>query len=571
MTDASALETLARLADESEAAEIAAEARALAGRAAEGRFYVACVGQFKRGKSTLINALVGTSVLPTGVVPVTALPTVVRHGEPAVRVKRQDGAWIAVDPGTLAAWVTEQGNPGNRKRVAGVEVFVPSPLLAAGMCLVDTPGLGSVFEANAGATRAFVPHIDAAVVVLGADPPISADELALVGEVAGAVDHLVFVLNKADRLSPGESREAAVFAEQVLSRRLGYPVGRLLEVSALAATQDPPEAGEWNSLVGALERLALSSRQALVAAAVSRGLDRLGRRLRRVLLEQQAALVRPIEESERRVRGLTAVAADTDRALVELGPLLGVDQQRVSLGFGYREAEFLAQAGPAGVAALRERLAAAAPTGPGLGRRKALELANGVAREVLRPWLEDSERAADHAYRETVGRFVELANGILRRVGSATEREVAEPGIEVGDADSLARKRGFYFTDLLSRHLPATPWVWIVDACVPRTLRRRRAATAAERYVGDLLRVNAARVRADLDERLRNSRHRLEVLLRTVLHAGRQAAARALDRARAARAAGRTAVEREVAEIDHRLARLDGIHETHRAELVSRA
>ncbi len=50
---------LAGLAQEVEAEPVAEEARELAARVSEGRFYVACVGQFKRGKSTLLNALIG--------------------------------------------------------------------------------------------------------------------------------------------------------------------------------------------------------------------------------------------------------------------------------------------------------------------------------------------------------------------------------------------------------------------------------------------------------------------------------------------------------------------------------
>jgi len=56
----------------------------------------------------------------------------------------------------------------NKIGVEAVEVFVPSPLLSSGMCLVDTPGIGSVFAGNTMTTREFVPHVDAAIVVLGA-------------------------------------------------------------------------------------------------------------------------------------------------------------------------------------------------------------------------------------------------------------------------------------------------------------------------------------------------------------------------------------------------------------------
>ncbi len=63
---ASRLLRLGRLAQELGAEPVAEEARELAARVSEGRFYVACVGQFKRGKSTLLNALVGHEVVPTG-------------------------------------------------------------------------------------------------------------------------------------------------------------------------------------------------------------------------------------------------------------------------------------------------------------------------------------------------------------------------------------------------------------------------------------------------------------------------------------------------------------------------
>jgi ribosome biogenesis GTPase A len=72
---------LAELAHDFGAERLEDEAKYLAQRLMEGRFYVACIGQFKRGKSTLLNALVGDEILPTGVVPVTTVPTVLRYGE----------------------------------------------------------------------------------------------------------------------------------------------------------------------------------------------------------------------------------------------------------------------------------------------------------------------------------------------------------------------------------------------------------------------------------------------------------------------------------------------------------
>ncbi len=167
------LELVADLAAELGAERVRDEALALAERVAEGRFYVTCVGQFKRGKSTLLNALVGRPILPTGVVPVTATPTIVRYGDPpSAIVRHADGHTHVIEVDAVSQYVAEEENPGNLKEVAAVEVLLPSSLLRGGMCLVDTPGLGSVFEVATESTHAFVPHIDAALLVVGADPPI---------------------------------------------------------------------------------------------------------------------------------------------------------------------------------------------------------------------------------------------------------------------------------------------------------------------------------------------------------------------------------------------------------------
>src|SRR6266508_453640 len=188
---------IGRIAAELGAGEIAGDARALAERVAEGLFYVACVGQFKRGKSTLLNALIGQPLLPTGVIPVTAVVTVVRYGDVRAVVHFDDRREQSVEPAALADYIAEERNPRNEKQVRVVEVYAPSDLLSSGMCLVDTPGLGSVFRQNTETTREFLPHIDAALVVLGADPPISGEEAAIAEEIGRDVPHMLFVINKA--------------------------------------------------------------------------------------------------------------------------------------------------------------------------------------------------------------------------------------------------------------------------------------------------------------------------------------------------------------------------------------
>src|SRR5208282_297425 len=144
------------------------------------------------------------------------VPSILRYGKTlAARVRFDAAEWTDIPARLLGEYVSERENPENTKGVTGLELFVPSSLLKTGMCLVDTPGLGSVFAGNTAATHAFVPHIDAAIVVIGADPPLSGDELQFVDTVAHQVHHMVFVLNKADRASEAERTAAIEFARDV--------------------------------------------------------------------------------------------------------------------------------------------------------------------------------------------------------------------------------------------------------------------------------------------------------------------------------------------------------------------
>jgi len=157
-----------------ELADVAADrpegerAARLAERLGAGRFVVSVVGEFNRGKSMLVNALVGAEVLPTGVLPLTAVATEVAYGDPGAVVVLSDGTRRAVSPADVADYVTEERNPANERGVARVEVRGRWPLLAPGVVLVDTPGIASVYRHNTEVAEAALLDADGAVVVLSA-------------------------------------------------------------------------------------------------------------------------------------------------------------------------------------------------------------------------------------------------------------------------------------------------------------------------------------------------------------------------------------------------------------------
>src|SRR6202050_760851 len=95
---------------------------------ASNQLHLAVLGQMKRGKSSFINALLGAEILPTGVLPVTAIITEIRYGPaPDASILYSTGLRETVALSGLAAYITESGNPGNKKQVAFVELVYPSP------------------------------------------------------------------------------------------------------------------------------------------------------------------------------------------------------------------------------------------------------------------------------------------------------------------------------------------------------------------------------------------------------------------------------------------------------------
>jgi GTPase Era involved in 16S rRNA processing len=551
-SDEAALYRLAELAADFDAQHIASSARTVAERVSAGLFYVAVVGQFKRGKSTLLNALIGEAVLPTGVAPVTSVPSIIRHGTSvAARVRFENSDWADIPIHAIGDYVSEQQNPENVRRVAGLEIFVPSPLLESGMCLVDTPGLGSVFAGNTEATRAFVPHVDAAIVVIGADPPLSGEELHLVETVAEHVDDLLFVLNKADRSSESERTEAKEFARKILAKRLKRDVPAVFEVSALERSEGRGPSRDWGSFVQALQELVLRSGSALVREARERAIRRTAGQLLAVIREERQALLRPLEESENRLAKLRATLKQAEAATQDLEVLLAAEQQRLSEIFVERRNAFLKQAQVNARKSLSEslRLSARGRNGPAY-RRELNHLAQDIARTQLTPWLEGEARFADEAFRKTAQRFVELGNDFLNRLGDARIPGLENLPEELSSDRGLRSRSQFHFHVIERVAAPASPLLFVSDVVVGALGIRGGMVRDAQEFLDQLLEVNSSRVQSDVDERVRESRKELEAELTGLLGQASDIAELSLSRARAAQAEGAPVVEAALARLN---------------------
>jgi small GTP-binding protein len=252
----------------------------IAAKISDEKFNLVVVGQFKRGKSTLINALVGENILPTAVVPLTSIVTTLHHGtNEKITVSFADGHAETIGRDRLQEYVTEKLNPENVKNVEQVDIELPCGFLKSGVYLVDTPGVGSIYAHNTDAANQFLPESDATIFLMTADQPLSIGEVEFLRNVREHVKKIFFVLNKVDLLSESEQHESAAFIKDSLSKELSIPHDaiKLFLVSAKSALNNRKE-GDFEILEKALQNFLSKEKTAVL-------MDTASRRARRIVVE----------------------------------------------------------------------------------------------------------------------------------------------------------------------------------------------------------------------------------------------------------------------------------------------
>jgi hypothetical protein len=237
---ASDVQQLADIARRFDADDLVDEADALLIRFMERRFTLAVLGEFKRGKSTFINALLGAEVLPADILPTTATVNRVTFGlRPAVELHFHDEERPpeAVPVDALSATVTKltEGSGAVAATIREAVVSWPVRFCKNDVDIVDTPGLSDE-AAMTTVTMRLLPEVDAAIFVVMADSPFSETEGRFLDEVfAAGVARVVYVVNAIDRIRRVNDRARLLDAVRDRIRA---------RVSAYAASQFRPNSTE---------------------------------------------------------------------------------------------------------------------------------------------------------------------------------------------------------------------------------------------------------------------------------------------------------------------------------------
>jgi hypothetical protein len=303
---------------------------------------VLVVGEFKQGKSQLINALVAAPVCPVDDDVATSVPTVVRHADaPVVRLVRQVKRGSSADGepqyetdtteigiGQLGEHVSEAGNPGNRAGLSYAVVGIPRAVLADGLELVDTPGVGGLGSVHGATTMATLPSADAVLLVSDAAQEYTAPELEFLRQASRVCPNVACVLSKID-LYPEWRRIAELDRAHLVTAGIEaelFPVSSLLRLHALRVDGEDALNAEsgFPALVEFLRRRVVGQAgllsQRSVAQDVTSVAEQLASSMRAELAAQQdpeaaRTVIAELEEAQRRASELRERSARWQQTL----------------------------------------------------------------------------------------------------------------------------------------------------------------------------------------------------------------------------------------------------------------
>lgn len=256
--------------------DLSARLEATGVRIAEPGVRIMVVGEFKQGKSSLVNELLGRDLCPVDDDVATAVPTVVCRSDEltATAFRREaDGIGVvgeSIDPDDLAAYVSEAGNPNNQRALVRVELGCASPILSGGVVLIDTPGVGGLESAHGAITIAALTDADAVVFVTDASQEMTAPELAFLRHAHELCPTVLHVVSKID-LYPEWRRILDLSTDHLRSAGLeGLVLGTSSAMHRLARSANDrsllKESG-FADLIAALQREVIGPGEKVVAAA----------------------------------------------------------------------------------------------------------------------------------------------------------------------------------------------------------------------------------------------------------------------------------------------------------------
>jgi Dynamin family. len=253
---------------------------------------ISVIGQFKRGKSTLSNCILGKNYMPVGIVPITSAVTKVVYGRQSAEVCFENGEVRPVEIDDLSAYISEQENAQNKLGVKEVVIHSESDFLKNGITYVDTPGVGSFHKNNTEVAYDYMKESDAVIFLLSVDSPINQIEIDFLQSTKEYAGKFYFAVNKIDTVSAGD-----------LEAYTGYCAGLLSEIMETSAIKLMPVSAKTGEGVEALKSailrdLSASIREIMQESTRKKLIDIIGSALKELQF-YRSAMSMPYEELDK--------------------------------------------------------------------------------------------------------------------------------------------------------------------------------------------------------------------------------------------------------------------------------
>lgn len=245
---------IALMAEAEMIAEQIAAVEKLRNRLEDKELIISVMGQFKRGKTSLINAILKDELLPVGIIPLTSVVTQIRNGDFKAAVHFKDESSAEIMREELPEYISETKNKNNSKNVDFVELWYPCKLLKNNIILVDTPGIGSMHKHNTDVSYSFIQKSDAVLFMLSVDSPINELEMEFLLQAKRYASKFYFVVNKIDTINDSNKEEYISYCKNNLENILDtqnieiYPIsavtGEGIKETIEVITRDISSSGE---------------------------------------------------------------------------------------------------------------------------------------------------------------------------------------------------------------------------------------------------------------------------------------------------------------------------------------
>lgn len=204
-------------------------------------FYtIVVVGEFKHGKTTFVNALLGEDILPVDVTPTTAAIHVLMWGEEKkLEVVKRNGEKEekTLNRDSLNDYVASQ--PFNPNEINHLKCIYPSELLKNRVVLVDTPGVNDLNEHRSEITHQFIPKADVVLFMLSMSTPVKKTEETFIKDhvLKNGLDKIIYVANFVDRVDEEEIEDITELIQRRIANISKDPNPNVLPISAIEALE----------------------------------------------------------------------------------------------------------------------------------------------------------------------------------------------------------------------------------------------------------------------------------------------------------------------------------------------